>query len=191
MSYSESLYASLKSALEQSNLICEADEIHGVITGQLCGGQPMDGRSWMPLLQDLVNEGSPFHGESFELVEKVYHLSCQQLIDPDYSFQPELEAEDAPLDERVNSLARWVQGFLAGFGSVKQDLTEGGDDIEECLKDMTAIAQLELDDDEMNAAEETEEALSELHEYVRVSAMMIFSQFGNLPETPDEEQKLH
>jgi len=191
MSQSESLYGALKSALEQSNLICEADEIHGVISGQLSGGQTMDGKSWMPLLQDLVNEGNSFHGESFELVEKLYHLSCQQLIDPEYSFQPELEPEEAPLEERVNSIARWTQGFLAGFGSVKQDLSDAGKDIEECLKDLSAIAQLELDEEEMEAAEETQEALAELHEYVRVSAMMIFSQYGILPETPDDAQTVH
>ena len=191
MSYSEPLYPALKSALEQSSLICEADEIHGVITGQLCGGQKMDGKSWMPLLQDLVNEGNPFHGESFELVEKSYHLSCQQLIDPDYSFQPELEPQDTSLEARVNSIARWVQGFLAGFGSVQNDLSGASGDIEECLKDLSAIAQLELDEEEMEAAEETEEALAELHEYVRVSAMMLFSQFGCLPETPEDGHTLH
>ena len=97
------------------------------------------------------------------------------------SFHPLLPDDDYALDQRIQSLAAWVQGFLEGMAvTAGARLGEANDDIRELIEDMVAISQVEEEDD---TSDEAEFQLSDLTEYVRLGVLSVFTEF-NPPESP-------
>ena len=73
---------------------------------------------------------------------------------------------------------------MLGFGLHQDDLTNCSEDVKEGLEDFAEIARM---DEEMTENEESEQALFEVLEYVRVTAMLCFNELGKSPE----EQQSH
>ena len=95
---------------------------------------------------------------------------------------------------RTDSLGAWCSGFLSGFGlgfdNDKQTLSS---EITEGMEDLASIAQISFDeDDEEPEGYNAEASYIELVEYVRLAAMMVFSEFNIPTESTDETvPKLH
>ena len=64
---------------------------------------------------------------------------------------------------------------MLGFGLHQQDLMQCSEDVKEALEDFADIARME---EPMEADEESEKALFEVIEYVKVSAILCFSELG-------------
>ena len=75
---------------------------------------------------------------------------------------------------------------MLGFGLHQDDLTGCSADVKEGLEDFAEIARM---DDEMSETEESEQALFEVMEYVRVTAMLCFNELGKSPEQQQSEPK--
>ena len=97
-----------------------------------------------------------------------------------------LPDDAAPINERGQALLEWVQGFMLGFGLFQDDLTKCSPDVKEALEDFAEIARM---DEEMAEGEEFEQALFEVVEYVRVSAMLCFNELGKSPEEQQSQPK--
>jgi hypothetical protein len=82
----------------------------------------------------------------------------------------------------------WVQGFNLGFGLQQKQTVGLSDDVKEVLKDFAEIANLS---DEIEEDETTEQAYFEISEYVRISALLCFTELGSPPETNNGQQILH
>ena len=84
--------------------------------------------------------------------------------------------DDGDIADRVEALADWCRGFLAGFAhaSVGDDRSAPAlsEDSSEILKDFAAIAQAGLDDSEDR--EEEEGSYMELVEYLRFAALNLY-----------------
>ena len=79
--------------------------------------------------------------------------------------------EDADIDEQVDCLAQWSQGFLTGFGYAGRAQQSLSSDVMEVLEDLAAFAQAELDDPK-DPSNET--LYFELVEHARVAALTVF-----------------
>ena len=88
-----------------------------------------------------------------------------------------LPDEDVALPERLEALGLWCQGFLAGF-SVAPKGEALSDDVNEALKDLSAISQIDRD---VEQDEEMETAYMEVAEHVRISAQLIYAELGQKP----------
>ena len=75
---------------------------------------------------------------------------------------------------------------MLGFGLEQNDLTKCSEDVKEALEDFAEIARLEED---MLDNEESEKALYEVAEYVRISAMLCFNELGKSAEDQQSEPK--
>ena len=62
------------------------------------------------------------------------------------------------------------------------------EDVQEVLNDFVDIANLS---DEMEEDEDTEQAYYEIAEYVRISALLCFTELGVPPENTSKEETLH
>lgn len=177
-------YEPLSVVLERNQLLTDAAEIHGILCGMLSGGMPLENRDWLEALADFINQGEPLADEVKALILALYDQTCQQLVEADFALVLCLPDDAAPINDRGQALINWLQGFMLGFGLHHADLTQCSADVKEALEDFSEIARM---DEQMPSDEESEQALFEVMEYVRVSTMLCFNELGK--SAADQQSK--
>ncbi|MEW9797260.1 UPF0149 family protein [Alteromonas sp. CYL-A6] len=168
-------YDTVTTRLSQQGLVADGAEIHGLLCGMLCGGMSLTDQHWMDGLKEMTNQGEPFTEQTTSLLTALFNQTCQQLLEGEFSLTLLLPDDNAPINDRGVALINWVQGFMTGFGLHQQDLMQCSDDVKEALDDFANIARME---EPMDEDEESEKALNEVMEYVKVSAMLCYSELG-------------
>ncbi|MBT0585562.1 UPF0149 family protein [Alteromonas oceanisediminis] len=175
---SELTYEILSSTLSRHQVSSDAAELQGLLTGMLAGGMSLSDREWPNAIADMLNAGEPLPTEVKEQAEALYAQLSQQLLDSDFALALCLPDDNAPINDRGAALINYVQGFMTGFGLYQNDLSQCSVDVKEALEDFAEIAKME---DAMNDDEESEQALFEVEEYVRISSMLCFNELGQSP----------
>lgn len=186
MNTSTNFYDTLTALLERNDILTSAAEVQGMFCGMLGGGMPLECQDWLEPLADFIHQGETFSNDVIEAFRNLYDNTCQQLVESDFALVLCLPEDSAPINERGQALLNWVQGFMLGFGLHQDDLTGCSADVKEGLEDFAEIARM---DDEMSEDEESEQALFEVMEYVRVTAMLCFNELGKSPEQQQSEPK--
>lgn len=177
------LYKSLNQALAQQQIGLTAAELHGLISGILCGGNQDE--SWLTLVYDLTNEGIAYSHPLNQLTQGLYDSTRAALEDENFSFQL-LHEEDSTLFDQIDDLAGWVNHFLLGLGIAVPKLDKIKGDVGEVIDDLRGIGQLGYDEDEN--LDELEKALVEVSEYVRMAAMLCYHEFNATTSANDGAQ---
>lgn len=181
-------YDEFDQILRTENLMVSAAELHGVLSGLLCGGIETDSATWQAKLIELINDG---HGLPIAIknhTQDAFSAALTQLNGEALDFSPLQPSDDCSMRERLEALALWVQSFLVGFGVVRTDLQQADPDIQELIRDFSAISQLSLELD--GSTEENEQAYMEVFEYVRLGAIACFEQFSK-QQGPQNKPTLH
>lgn len=140
-------YQSLTVALNQQSVALTAAEMHGLISGLLCGGSRDAG--WQALVHDLTNEGVAFPQALSQPLQQLYEVTRETLEDDEFLFQLMLpEGEIVSVFDRADALAGWVNHFLLGLGMMQPKLAQVKDEVGEAIDDLRNIAQLGYDEDE-------------------------------------------
>lgn len=168
-------YDSVSNKLSQQGVIVDAAEVHGILCGMLCGGMSLTDQKWLEALSETINQGDAFSDPTQHLLNSLFNQTCQQLLEPEFALNLLLPDDQAPINDRGAALINWVQGFMLGFGLHQQDLMQCSDDVKEALEDFSDISRME---EPMDADEESEKALLEVEEYVKISAILCFSETG-------------
>ena len=171
-------FASAQAIITTENIKAHVSEIHGVLTGLVCAGFPFEEITYLSMLDDLFNQGEGLPDKVKATVKKMFSELWSGIIDGDYSFQLLLPDDDDTIVERGHALSVWVQGFNLGFGLQQKDSPVVSEEVKEVLNDFAEIANLS---DEMEEDEATEQAYFEINEYVRISALICFSELATLP----------
>jgi uncharacterized protein YgfB (UPF0149 family) len=165
----ESSYRDIQAIVPDYLETGSAAEAHGLLAGMLCMDAGIDYGQW---LANLANPEEPApQGRDQAILLQLFEETRRQLDDFDFSFEPLLPDDDAPLEERAFALGEWCQGFLAGLGYVSQK-SEWPGECTEILRDFMEIARL----DPAVSGEADESAYAELTEYVRVGVQVIHSE---------------
>ncbi|MCS3603209.1 MULTISPECIES: YecA family protein [Buttiauxella] len=172
--------------LNQQGVGLTASEMHGLISGMLCGGNK--DTTWQPLLHDLTNEGLAFGQNLADTLRQMHGATSDSLEDDGFMFQLYLpEGDEATVFHRADALAGWVNHFLLGLGVTQPKLDKVTGETGEAIDDLRNIAQLGYDEDEDQ--EELEMSLEEIIEYVRVAALLCHDNFTRPAPTAPEVQK--
>ncbi|MBK4716329.1 MULTISPECIES: YecA/YgfB family protein [Tenebrionibacter/Tenebrionicola group] len=179
-------YHTLGQQLNQQGVGLTPAEMHGLISGMLCGGNKDS--SWQPLLHDLTNEGMAFSKNLSDTLQQLHSVTSDALEDDGFLFQLYLpQGEDISVFERADALAGWVNHFLLGLGVTQPKLDKITGETAEAIDDLRNIAQLGYDEDEDQ--EELGMSLEEVIEYVRVAALLCHDSFTRPAPTAPEVQK--
>lgn len=117
----------------------------------------------------------------------LYGYTIDELEDNQLNFMPLLPDDEDPLIARLGSLAEWCSGFLAGFGtSGSRKVEDFNEEVLDALRDIQQISQV---DSEIEEEEEGEAAYFEVLEYVRMAALMIFTEFA-MTRAPIDADKI-
>ena len=159
----------IQNAVDAMELGVDAAELHGSLCGLLCGGGAVQRTEW---LQQLALEPPASALRPDSPLDQLYQAAEQQLNDPNFGFELLLPADGGDLVLRAEALLVWCRGFLGGFGlSAGAEPSLSPESIE-ALNDMAGIAATELSDDDDDMEEES---LTEIEEFVRVAALLLYS----------------
>jgi yecA family protein len=181
-------FASVQATLTAESITAHAAELHGVLTGLVCAGFTFESEDYLAMINDLFNNGEGLPREVKSTVKSMFAQVWHDIIDDSYSFQLMLPDDDDSIVERGHALSVWVQGFNLGFGLQQKDKAVYSEDVKEVLIDFVEIANLS---DEMEEDEDTEQAYFEIAEYVRISALLCFTELGSPPESKSVEETIH
>lgn len=169
-------YENLNLLLNAQAVALTAAEMHGLISGMLCGGN--QDSSWQTLVHELANDGLAFSQTLAAPLRELHESTANALQDEGFLFQLLLPDDDlASVFERVDALAGWVNHFLLGLGVVQPQLDKVKGELREAIDDLRNIGQLGYDEDEDQ--EELAQSLEEVAEYVRMAAILCHNEFNH------------
>ena len=173
-------YAELTRRLAASDLNPSAGEAHGILCAMICGGLPAAEESWIVELLEGTDDGDLLTQECRLTLQDLAARAREEIAGPGFALAPLLPDESSVLAERALALYDWSRGFLYGLGIAGIDPAKLSEQGREVLGDFAAITRLDLDD--LEDSEDNEEALSELVEFVRVAAMLVYEEQGHSRE---------
>jgi uncharacterized protein YgfB (UPF0149 family) len=172
-----SRFENLRIAFSALNVALDPAEWHGLLCGASAGGARSPAAVVELLQTELaVATEDALHGALTDIAAD----AAEELARFDYGFQLLLPDDDRPLGERVQALAAWCQGFLAGLG-------QGGGarglsaDAAAALDDLAAIGRAYAD---LEDSEEDERDYAELVEYVRAAVLTIDAELRDRQAPP-------
>jgi uncharacterized protein len=176
-------YDELDDVIAHLRLAVSPSDLHGSLCGFLAGNGRPGRRPLLEVLQ-LDAGGITAPQADQEALDQLVRQSEEELADPELGFEPLLPADDRPLPERADALVDWCRGFLGGFGLGGPDIhARLSDEGKEVLRDLGAIASSSLD---FGDEDEDEDALIEVHEFVRMAAMLLFTEC-HIPNQPSSD----
>jgi len=162
-------YEQLANCIENADLAYSAAEIHGILSGMLCGRN----LHWQQVLLEDVDANSIAAQECISELENLFLFTTRELHSGQTPIRLMLPDEQSSVAQRAAAIRDWSQGFLFGFGlsgERKRNLLEA--EVGEALQDFTEIARMNLDD--FRELQEAEEALMQLEEYLWVATSLIW-----------------
>ncbi len=181
-------FASLQAIITTEDVKIHSSELHGVLTGLVCAGYSFENNDYLSMLNDVFNNGETLPSKLRTMVKLMFGQVWQSILDDNYGFNLLLPDDDDSLVERGHALGAWVQGFNLGFGLQQNKSAKFSDDVKEVLSDFAEIANLS---DEIEEDETTEQAYFEIAEYVRISALLCFTELGTPPEGKEQSDTIH
>lgn len=172
--------------VEEGIQVVSPSELHGLIAGHLAAGSRMEPDTLFRSAAELMDV-SGFKQEATKVgLLAVYQSTLAQFESTDMDFSLLLPDEDDELAQRVSMLGSWCSGFLSGFGlQGKHSNSSLSTDCRESLNDMGQIAQIELDEE----SADSESDLMEVEEYVRMAALMLFTECNQPSENSAEQEQ--
>jgi uncharacterized protein len=176
-------YTELADALSGARLGISPSDLHGSLTGYLCGGGSAGSLEWLDALElaadDVHATGGQPQALSDTMLERIYHECADWLADPELGFEPLLPSTQASLGERADAIVEWCRGFLGGLGLAgvghQNSLSV---EAKEILGDFATIAATRF---EYSDREEDENALTEVVEFIRVGALLLHAELHANP----------
>jgi uncharacterized protein len=165
----------------------DAAEAHGSLCGALCSMAPYRMQDWV---NEILPDGASLSDESAAMLERVFTETTASFGEQGMEFEPLLPDDEQPLNGRANALALWCTGFLYGLGAGQiSDLEALNGDVGEIVRDFTEISRASGEE----ADESNEQAYTELVEFIRVAAQVVFEELLPLRQQvyPSPPQRLH
>lgn len=173
-------YRTLDDILTQHNIGMTAAEIHGLLSGILCGGS--QDSSWRTLTYELINAGQALPQILSRALQQLYDETQAALEQENFVFHLLMpRVQHATIFVRAEALCGWVNHFLLGLGVTQPKLDTVSDEAGEAIDDLRTIAQLGYDEED--DLQQLEQALEEVLEYVKVAALICYEQFGRQTRT--------
>ncbi|MDH5183886.1 MAG: UPF0149 family protein [Gammaproteobacteria bacterium] len=179
----------IEQTLAKLNVEMDASECQGVLVGLLIANDTVSAAEVQQALAPSLDTGNLLAQEAMKQMLQFLGSTQAQLADSSCAFNPMLADDSDNMDDKLDMLSAWIQGFLMGLahGGVK-DYSKLPDEAAEFAEDMVDMAQVnsyELEDDE----EANEEAYMELVEYLRTGILLMNelmhpTQAAPLPEQP-------
>ena len=155
-----------------------AGESHGLLCALLSFNNKIREQAWVDsLLSSHIEPGDEKGEQAYQTVMALFRETSKAFEAQDFQLPLLLPDDDLPLEERIDALAEWCQGYLTGLhlmGVKLGQVTEPAD-LKEALDDLLAISQVELTPEE-ESDPKSEEHYVELVEHIKVAVLTVSSE---------------
>ncbi len=183
-------YETAAATLKSYQLAVSPAELHGLLTGMICGGLALDNQMWLGPVCDYANEGEPLTDGAKTFTETLFTTTSQELVGGDFDFTLLLPSDEADLFERAEALTEWVSSFMSGFGLVGVNTSQLPEAVTEALADLRDITQLGIDEDD--DMEEQAVLFEQVTEHVRMCVLTCYAELGqSVVDENDSKPTLH
>jgi len=160
----------LEDLLVGANTPFSPSYVQGMIIGILCVDTRSVQNTWEQLQAEL-----PFLGGEKEInrsFKSLFMMSAAYLEDIEKGVVLMLPDEEAPLSQRLESLANWCEGYLASFKLAESPIENllKIPAVKEVLEDFVQVIDVTLEEE---SSQENEKAYYEIVEFVRVGALLV------------------
>lgn len=180
----------LNSALEQIETEMRAVECHGTLTGLFCAKGELNPEEWVEYIGHGLDASNLLQREAMAAFKMLFEVTRDQLNDSVLDFHPLLPEDDEDVEERIEALGQWCQGFLLGLsaGGIS-DIDKLPGNSGEILRDMVEIAR--AGSYELEGGETDEQSYQELVEYVRTGVLLLNEEMHPTKAPPRSDVTLH
>jgi hypothetical protein len=166
-------FDTLEEHLSQRKTPSTASELHGLLTGWFSAGSTWTPSEQAGVLSRWIGD-EPVDDALAGLISTLAIETFASLQEQEFGFQLLLPDDNVMINVRSRALSHWCAGFLSGFGMTgrfqQADLEK---EVAEVMGDFAQISKLT---DEVPEAEENESDLMEISEYVRMSALLVYTE---------------
>lgn len=172
----------LEDALRQCGSNWDASQTHGLLSGRLAIAGADSGFDWLSQVLDGTEQVDTMRAECESMLGQLFEATYRQLAERQSEFKPLLPSEDDCTVARATALAHWCEGFLHGLVAANH-----GDELKarlaaeplaDIISDMLQITRASADEDD--DTESYDSAYTELVEYVRVTAQLVYEELADL-----------
>jgi uncharacterized protein YgfB (UPF0149 family) len=164
-------YRSFAHQLAAFRLDLSPAEVQGVICGLVCAGDASADVRWLGSWIGAVSLDEGHGAACRRQLLRIAQQTREQIEGEEGRFGLLLPGDEQPLAERAEALTEWSQGFLYGLGLTGVSEARLSGQAREVMQDFAEITRMDLND--LEETEENEQALTELHEYIWVAAMLL------------------
>ena len=175
----------MRHQLESSALSPSPSEAQGILCGLICGGDPQPTQTWLQQLVPVADDAGSdlLASEARAGLAQLADRTLDDIEGPARGFTVLLPDETVPLEERATALYDWVRGFLFALGVLGVRPGNLSGEAQKVLGDFTQLTYLDLN--ALDEGEENEAALTEITEFVRVAAMLLYEERVLEPASPE------
>jgi len=172
----------LEDALRQCGSNWDASQTHGLLSGRLAIAGSDSGFDWLSQVLEGTEQADTIRDECESMLGQLFEVTYRQLTERQSGFEPLLPSEDDGTAVRTTALAHWCEGFLHGLVAAHH-----GDELKtrlaaeplaDIIRDMLQIARASADEDDDTESDDS--AYTELVEYVRVAAQLVYEELADL-----------
>ena len=174
------------------SITASPSELHGQLCGYLASGVTLPLEDWLTMVVEFCDIEGWKEEASRAVIIELYTATLTLLQNGEFALVPSISDDDAELCERGVTLSQWAHGFLAGYGlsGQKKHLS---DETKQVLRDFANISGMQAEMRALEDNNDNEADLTELVEYVRLSAMMLYTEHHDINPDVDhtKQNSLH
>lgn len=161
-------YQEVDAIMVRNDLGLSAAEAHGMATGMLCINDRTESTFW---LGEILQNAGELNADESIFLKDLFEEIKNTLSSDEFAFELLLPDDDFPINEKVEALRQWCQGFLYGLGtssSSSNSTAKWPQDVREAVRDITEFTKLDTNAE----GEDAENDFTEITEYLK--AVVIF-----------------
>ena len=177
----------LDAALRRCGSTWNAGQTHGLLCSRLALAGSDGASRWLAQVLADTDPDNAMRTECEAMLEALCTATWQQLSQRQSDFILLLPGDDDPAQARAEAIGQWCEGFLHGLVSethgdkLRECLTR--DPLSEIIKDLLEITRATVDDEADD--ESSENAYSDLMEYLRVAAQLTYEELAEFRGPPE------
>ena len=172
-------YNEFEAILQELNSSLVASECHGMVCAGLTHSREGGPGGISPNLFGAETETLVQNPDIARMLARLMLLSAGWLEQGSYDFTLFLPDDSDPLPTRSTALADWCRGYVMGL--VEAGLTDFDklpEDAAEVVRDLVAISELELSEDD----DGSDEDLMQIEEFIRVGVQLVYENLNSVAE---------
>ncbi|MCK5726118.1 MAG: UPF0149 family protein [Thiotrichaceae bacterium] len=168
-------YIEIEALLMRTDCQYTPAEVQGISCGMLAVDLNSPMILWIKHIFEDYDEQNVLHQDKKHELKVFWNDSRTQMLDGNLSFALLLPDDEESLEDRVDAMQEWAEGFLMGIALAGvQDMDQLPTNSKELIDDFLSISkekQLDMSNDE-----ESEEAYLQIVEYLRMGTILIMDE---------------